>query len=105
MPQGTPTNNTERDGTGYSDNDPYDDLAFFTASDPPAFNENDPDPRKSQTDARFLADALGISYEPLLTIQYADQADVLEASSMSTALFPGTLGYWMKNWMAPVVTP
>ena len=105
LPQGTPTNNTERDGSGYSDNDPYDDLAFFTAIDPPAFNENDPDPRKSQTDARFFADALGISYESVSTIQHADQTDVLEAIAMSTALFPGTLGYWMKNWMAPVVTP
>ena len=104
VPQGTPTNNTERDGTGYSDNDPYDDLAFFTAIDPPAFDPADPDPKRSQTDGRFLADALGISYGPLLTVQYADQTDLLEAYSMSTALFPGTLGYWLQNWMAPVVT-
>jgi len=104
VPQGTPTNNTERDGTGYSDNDPYDDLAFFTAIDPAAFDPNDPNPKRSQTDARFLADALGISYQPLFTIQYARQTDLLEAYSMSTALFPGTLGYWMRNWMAPVVT-
>ena len=24
---------------------------------------------------------------------------------MNTALFPSTLGYWLKNWMSPVVTP
>ena len=105
VPQGTPTNNTEREGTGYSNNDPYDDLAFFTAIDPPAFDPSDPNPAKSQTDGRFLADALGISYDPLLTIQYANQTDLLEASSMSAALFPGTLGYWLRNWMSPVVTP
>ncbi|MGI8732066.1 MAG: hypothetical protein ACR2LM_02045 [Pyrinomonadaceae bacterium] len=105
VPQGTPTNNTERDGTGYSNNDPYDDRAFFTAIDPPAFDPNDTDPAKSQTDGRFLADALGISYEPLQTIQYAKQTDLLEASSMNAALFPGTLGYWLRNWMSPVVTP
>ena len=42
VPQGTPTNNTELDGTGYSDNDPYDDLAFLTALDPPAFDPMTP---------------------------------------------------------------
>lgn len=104
VPQGTPTNNTEREGTGYSDNDPYDDLAFFTATDPPAFDPTDPDPKRSRTDGRLLGDALGISYEPLQTVQHADRTDLLEASSMGTALFPGTWGYWLRNWMAPVVT-
>jgi hypothetical protein len=102
--QGTPTNNTERDGSGYSDNDPYDDRAFYTAIDPPAFDPTDADPLKSQTDGRLLADALGIGYAPLQTVQRAGQTDVFEARAMNVALFPSTLGYWLKNWMAPVVT-
>jgi len=102
--QGTPTNNTERDGTGYSDNDAYDDLAFFTATDPPAFDPNDPDQSKSQTDGRILADALGIGYSTMQTVQRANQTDVLEAASMNKALFPGTLGYWLRNWMAPAIS-
>jgi predicted nucleic acid-binding Zn-ribbon protein len=102
--QGTPTNNTERDGTGYSDNDPYDDLAFFTATDPPAFDPVSSDPKKSRTDGRLLADALGIGYRTLQTVQRADQIDVLEATAMNTALFPGTLGYWLRNWTAPAVS-
>jgi hypothetical protein len=101
--QGTPTNNTERDGTGYSDNDAYDDLAFFTATDPPAFDPGNADPKKSRTDGRLLADALGIGYSTMQTVQRADQTDVLEAYSMGSALFPGTFGYWLRNWMAPVV--
>lgn len=105
VPQGTPTNNTERNGTGYSDNDPYDDLAFFTEVDPPAFDPASADPSKSQTDGRLLADALGIGYPALQTVPHADQIDVLEARAMNTALFPSTLGYWLKNWMSPVVTP
>jgi hypothetical protein len=104
VPQGTPTNNTERDGTGYSDNDPYDDLAFFTDTDPPAFDPADPDPRRSRTDGRLLADALGIGYAPLQTVQYADQTDLIEAAAMNVALFPCTLGYWLRSWMAPVIT-
>lgn len=102
--QGTPTNNTERDGTGYSDNDPYDDLAFFTATDPPAFDPTSTDPKKSRTDGRFLADALGIRYEPLQTVQRADQLDILEAMAMNTSLFPSTLGYWLRNWTKPAVS-
>jgi predicted nucleic acid-binding Zn-ribbon protein len=105
VPQGTPTNNTERDGAGYSDNDPYDDLAFFTELDAPAFDPGASDALKSQTDGRALADALGIGYPALQTVQHADQTDILEARAMNTALFPSTLGYWLKNWMAPVVTP
>jgi len=105
VPQGTPTNNTERDGTGYSDNDPYDDLAFFTETGAPAFDPSDADPRKSQTDGRQLADALGISYLPLQTVCRADGTDLLEATAMNAALFPATLGYWLRTWMAPVVTP
>jgi len=102
--QGTPTNNTERDGSGYSDNDPYDDLEFFMAIDPPAFDPLDPNPLMSQTDGRLLADALGIAYTPLQSVQRAGQTDVLEARSMNTALFPGTLGYWLKNWMSPLIS-
>lgn len=102
--QGTPTNNTERNGTGFSDNDPFNDLAFFTATDPPAFDPSDPNPQKSQTDGRFLADALGIAYEHLQTLPSAKQTDLLEARSMNAALFPSTWGYWLKQWMAPVVT-
>ncbi|HYV04034.1 MAG TPA: hypothetical protein VFB82_05600, partial [Blastocatellia bacterium] len=102
--QGTPTNNTERDGTGYSDNDPYDDLAFFTATDPPAFDPASADPKKSRTDGRLLADALGIGYGPLQTVQRADQIDILEATAMNTSLFPSTLGYWLRNWTAPAVS-
>jgi hypothetical protein len=102
--QGTPTNNTERDGSGYSDNDAYDDLAFFTAIDPPAFDPDDPDPIRSQTDGRLLADALGIGYPTMQTVQRANQTDVLEAASMNKALFPGTLGYWLRNWMGPAIS-
>jgi hypothetical protein len=103
--QGTPTNNTERDGSGYSDNDPFDDLAFFNTADPPAFDPDNPDPFKSQTDGRLLADALGIKYAMLQTVQRANQTDALEASSMNKALFPITLGYWLRNWMNPVISP
>ena len=103
--QGTPTNNTERDGSGYSDNDPYDDLKFYTAIDAPAFDPLSADARVSQTDGRQLADALGISYGALQSVPGAEHTDLLEARAMNTALFPSTLGYWLKTWMSPIVTP
>ena len=101
--QGTPTNNTERDGSGYSDNDPYDDLAFYTPLDAPAFDPASTDARVSHTDGRRLADALGISYTTLEAVQGAEHVDGLEAEAMNTALFPSTLGYWLTQWMAPMV--
>jgi hypothetical protein len=104
VPQGSPTNNTSSNGTGYSDNETYNDLAFISQADPPAFDPADPDPKKSQTDGRKLADALGIAYANLQTVQHADQTDALDAEVMNTALFPGTLGYWLHTWMAPLVT-
>ncbi|AGW90326.1 hypothetical protein [Cupriavidus sp. DF5525] len=103
--QGTPTNNTERDGSGYSDNDPYDDLAFFTEAGPPAFDPAHADPRKRQTDGRQIADVLGIAYGPLQTVRRADGTDLLEATAMNAALFPATLGYWLRTWMSPVIKP
>jgi hypothetical protein len=103
--QGTPTNNTERDSSGYSDNDPYDDENFYTAIDPPAFDATGGNARISQTDGRLLADALGISYTALQSIPSAEQTDILEARAMNVALFASTLGYWLKGWMSPVVTP
>ena len=77
---------------------------FSPRPDAPAFDPADPDPRRSQTDGRRLADALGISYAPLQTVRHADRTDLLEATAMNTALFPATLGYWLRTWMAPVVT-
>ncbi len=102
--QGTPTNNTERDGSGYSDNDPYDDLAFYTPLDAPAFDPASNDARRSDTDGRRFADALGISYTALESVQGAEHVDGPRgARAMNTALFPSTLGYWLTQWMAPMV--
>jgi hypothetical protein len=101
--QGTATNNTQSNGTGYSDNGRYDDSAFFTAIDPPAFDPEDPNPKKSQTDGRLLADALSLPYSTLQTVQNAGRTDWLEANAMNTALFPTTLGYWLTTWMSRVI--
>src|SRR6185436_16369855 len=49
--------------------------------------------------------ALGISYTALQSVPGAEHTDGLEAREMNTALFPSTLGYWLKTWMSPVVTP
>lgn len=105
VPQGTATNNTAADPTGFNDNDAYDDVAFLTDLDPPAFDPAASSPLRSQTDGRRLADALGIGYAALQTVQRAGQTDGLEAAALNTALFPATLGYWLREWMAPVVTP
>ena len=80
VPQGTPTNNTEQQRHRL--------LRQRSVRRPGVLHRDSirrrstrlrPDPLKSQTDGRLLADALGIAYPPLQTVQHADQTDVLEA--------------------------
>ena len=71
--QGTPTNNTERDGSGYSDNDPVRRPAVLHRDRSAGVRSGRADERvESQTDGRLLADALGISYAALQSVPNAD---------------------------------
>ena len=96
VPQGTPTNNTDQNGSGYTRNDPFGSTSYVVEASDPLFKPTD------DCDGRVLADALGIDYTPLQNIMHSDARDQREAVAMNKALYPGTLGYYFATLMQPV---
>ncbi len=97
--QGTPTNNTDAQGAGYTTRDDADasfDRVFVTRSLP------DAEDWRVKTDGQWLADALGLDPALVHGIAGAFGTDQAEAMLANTALWPATLGYFMETMMAPV---
>lgn len=103
LPQGTPTNNTDDQGSGYSvDEDPDDAFdRYFTESE-----REDPLERSTRRDGRWLANMLGIDVQnsALTLAENYYHSDQSEASAMHTALWNATIGYFMENMLSPVAT-
>jgi len=95
--QGTATNNTENDGSGYTRNDQFNDISYFVETGDPLFTSSD------DCDGRNLADALGIEYDPLSYVMNSDGTDYRDAVDMNRALFPATLGYFLGTLLSPVL--
>jgi hypothetical protein len=95
--QGTPSNNTEEHGSGYTRNDEFNAISYFVETGEPLFTET------SDTDGRRLADALGIEYSPLQFVRNSDATDHREAAAMNVLLYPGTLGYYFDTLLEPVL--
>src|SRR5262249_49391755 len=100
--QGTPTNNTEDSSSGYSSTDFANETSYEVETGDPLFTVSNDDLEKS--DAQRFAEALGIDNDPLYHINYANLTDINEARFMNTALWPGTLGYFMSEMMYPLFT-
>jgi len=102
LKQGTPTNNTEDEGAGYSwRHDPDDSFKIY-------FGEStEPDPLDwfEKRDGRWLADLLGINPEKLQSVENYYSTDIAEARAMQRALWPATLGHFMDSMMNPVFGP
>ena len=94
-PQGTPTNNTERDSSGYTANEDLLEKGYFDGAGQAAQN---PD-----SDAKKMTDALGISAGFVEGLQYSDMREEAEAKAMNAALYPATLGYFFEVLMKPII--
>lgn len=100
IPQGTPTNNTEENNSGYSRaDDPEESFPIFVQGKEQFEYKSDPLQKK---DGQWLAEWLGIGLDILKQTPNADQTDQIEARAMNTALWPATFGYWMQKLMNPV---
>lgn len=100
LPQGTATNNTEAESTGFRvHGDP--DAAFESAfRDQPLFaTQADP---LLRSDGEWFSRLLGISPSLAQRLPNADGRDQVEARAMHLALWPGTIGYMMRTMLAPV---
>jgi hypothetical protein len=102
VPQGTPTNNTEANGAGFTRADDadatFDDLKEDTLFDPASG-------WLDKKDGQWLAEYLGIDTAALAKVRHSGGSDQADARAMNVALWPATLGYWMETMMSPVFSP
>lgn len=101
--QGTPTNNTEDGGAGYSwRHDPDDSFDIYFDDSAP---KSDPTDWFSKSDGRWLAELLGIDPAKLQAVENYYGTDITEAKAMQRALWPATMGHFMASMMNPVFEP
>lgn len=100
LQQGTPTNNTEEEVSGYSwreDPDKSFDIYFDKSA-----KKSDPTDWFGKTDGRWLAELLGINPAKLDTVENFYRTDIAEGKAMQRALWPATMGHFMDSMMNPV---
>jgi hypothetical protein len=102
LPQGTPTNNTDQDASGYTWwEDPDAAYDHYFVRDP----DDDPADWRERSDGRWLAGLLGVDRDVLKRSLAYFGTDLATARAMNLALWPATLGYFLDQMMAPLVPP
>ena len=100
--QGTPTNNTEEEKSGFSEEEDIDETfeRYF-----PNTTKEDPLENLTKRDGRWLTEMLGIDPDKssLRLAKNYYHTDQCEARAINTALFNTTLGYFMESMITPVV--
>ena len=89
-PQGSPTRNTSEAPSGYSRADPGAVLSFAVELGPPL--AGDP-----TADGAAAAGLLGVPPSTFDHVGFADRHDMRDAQDMVTALWPATLGYFLRQ--------
>lgn len=97
---GTATNNTETDGSGFSESEDSDTSFDLILGKPEPLVATDD--LMTRLDGQWFADTLGIDLNILNHTAHSRGRDQCEARAMNTVLWPGTLGYVMESLMAPV---
>lgn len=99
VPQGTPTNNTETVPSGFSSLEPGEETSFLVERSDDLFipatgGDHAPDGQR-------FADALGISTSKMMHVYHSNGTDADESVCMNRALWPATMGYYMKQMLSP----
>lgn len=98
--QGTPTNNTGEDSSGYTwHEDPDDSFKRLYKK-----QEDSADVVNKYPDWKKLTGYLGIKEDDIKLMPNANESDQQEAVAMNTALFQATMGYFMEEMMSPLFT-
>jgi hypothetical protein len=100
LPQGVPTNNTERAGSGFKRTDDAD-ASFDDTFLKERLFEDTADARL-KADGQRLAEALGLRTDAVAKVRGSGGVDGVEARAMQAALWPATLGYMMGTLLDPV---
>jgi hypothetical protein len=99
-PQGTPTNNSEDVGSGFTSFDPSNEQSYrvlANAANPQDWT-NTTDFAEKKDGHRF-AEALGLEYQPVAPIESSNREDIAEAIAMNAALWPATMGDHLKEML------
>ncbi|MFT5822531.1 MAG: hypothetical protein ACI8ZM_003787, partial [Crocinitomix sp.] len=102
IPQGTPTNNTEGSKSGYNKIDTDAEITFETEVEDNLFDISGD--LLEKTDGQWFANMLGINPDIMQHVFNANGTDVCEALAMNRALWPATMGYYLKQMMHPHVS-
>ncbi len=97
LPQGTPTNNTETDRSGFSDEEDLLAKGYYDGAVPSLFTDH------PEADGLRLAEALGIDPHLVESAPHADLREHHQAKAMNTVLYPATAGYFFEVLMEPVI--
>jgi len=100
--QGTPTNNTEDVKSGYERIGSDAKTSYNIEQDGPLYTPVSDLLEKS--DGQWFADMLGVDDSIIQNIGHADGTDICEAIAMNQALWPATMGYFLKQMMHPHVS-
>ncbi|MDQ2659033.1 MAG: hypothetical protein M3Y03_01290 [Verrucomicrobiota bacterium] len=95
--QGTPTNNTTDKPSGYPPPDPNGEMSFAV--------ERGASPRTAESDGTQFMRALGVTPETADHLAGADLTEQKNARAMNDALWPGTIGYFLEQFMETVLNP
>ncbi|GAB3325636.1 hypothetical protein GCM10027299_24010 [Larkinella ripae] len=101
LPQGSPTNNTDKTASVFSDSD-RSGPQLETPDGVPLFKPTTD--FYTQADGQRFAEALGISNESLFFTENANRRDISEALSMNNALWPATWGMMLDDLVKPLVS-
>lgn len=97
VPQGTPTNNADHQGSGFSSADPGAENSFNLETSGSLFKPVDHPLEKC--DGQRLVEALGIRQALFQRVQNAGRTDARDALIMNRALWSGTLGYYLEEML------
>ncbi len=102
LPQGTATNNSEDVPSGFNSFDPSNEKSFQALDNPGNIDHwNVTHEHHLKQDGQRFAEALGLDYPAVAPIENAATSDVSEAIAMNTALYPATLGDFLKDMVGP----
>uniref|UniRef100_A0AAU2K0M1 Uncharacterized protein n=1 Tax=Streptomyces sp. NBC_00049 TaxID=2903617 RepID=A0AAU2K0M1_9ACTN len=101
LPQGTPTNNTERLPAGQ---DPRQESEAARRAAYGFTAEAAPGDWTAKTDGQWFAELLGIDPAALTAVPNADRTDLRDARAANTALWPATWGNYLRTTLHPMLS-